>query len=465
MNLGVTPKSLDLDKVIEGKSTPDVIDIKTKLNFPSAETPYLTDDLTALHTAVSSYLDGDYVTNAAAYLKDVLVGKDVDDDMIIEEPVVNVNTINGVKYPTSNLTVVDNGVNMQASYHYNEFSATPDLLSYVYEVTTWYGQQFTITKNIAIKKDINTYDFFHTISWVKELTSGYMSEVTHEYFYTTPSKRNASEFWLGGIKLREAFDVKKATYNADGELASLSKPMSDDELEALGVSVQYTTKNPIYMSMILDNVFEYKTKDSKVYISGHLYLETGVKDANGNPEVIKLPTNFDGMYKDYYIENKSPLADHIAENLIVDGVDKTKIVLNDAGKYHVNVWSLLSLKDKRGFELFGWTDVNKTEFGWVKGDDDNGFARGFSPSDTKLYGASINFEISNWNELPDELQEATGKVNVTPSTGILTFDYTNKFKLQRAADVKVKVTVVHTYGSDVKLTGEGYITFTVQTIE
>ena len=93
--------------------------------------------------------------------------------------------------------------------------------------------------------------------------------------------------------------------------------------------------------------------------------------------------------------------------------------------YTLNLWSLLQIQDRREVDLF----INGA---WVKGDNTNGFytdgTTPSTPADSNIYGASMKFAIANESDIP---ASAASKIKLYPSSGILTFDYTNKFELQK----------------------------------
>lgn len=380
------------------------------------------------HADVQRYLDGSYVADADAFLTEVLVSKTTN------LYAVNANTVNAVAMPNSLFT--HNGVEGQVSYNYNDFTATPDALSYVYNVTTWYGQEFEITKVVNIKKDIRTYDFFHVNTWVYE--APYYSQITPEYTYLNEALMNATAFSLANVKLNDAFLVKDAAMTT----------LDDAALTALGLSIEFKTKNPAFSSMITAPTvtepywaFTYGTKETSVGISGHIYLETGIPG-----EVLELPTQFsepNGLYKDYYIKGFQPIADTMKVNdKDVNGNDLKITKLIEAKEYKTSVWSLLSIKDKRGFELFGYDATDN--YGWVAGNDNNGFASTKNPSMPAIYDATMEFSIVSIENLP---AEQTGKVNITSGSGILTFDYTNKFSATKPIKVTVKASLTYRYGT------------------
>jgi len=408
LNIGLT--SVEITLAEETK------DIAKDLQFTTAA-----ESLAAIYEKVTN-VDKTSIATADDYLKAIFVTN----TLRAKNETVNAATLADSKVAVEPTT----GATATATYNYAEFTATPDQLAYVSKYTTWYGQEIVITKVVNIKKNIDTYDFEYVPSWV--FTDPYESRVTPEYTYTNATKMNASSFSLKNIKLREAFLVKDSKGNI----------LDDAALAALGITLEYAIEDTDVASSLLDklsHVFEYKSKKDYIYVGGHLYLATGV-----GSEVIELPTKFDkgGVYADYRIKGYNPIEDHITATT-TDAANNTLlyIKLEEAKKYETNVWSLLSLKDKRGFELF-------ENGAWVVGNDDNGFADKVKPCDPAIYNAEINFQVID-TDLPAELKS---KVEVTPETGILSFDYTNKFELTKAVDVPVKVTVTHEYGKTLETT-------------
>ena len=417
----VTVNTIDrARKVVELKLADEAVDIAQNLEFTT-----VAEALAALYNAVKADLGE---MTEADYLKEVLVTKNTG--------LYSVNNkINGVDYTNSKLNIAADGLKAHASYSYSDMTATPDVVAYVYEVKTWYGQQFKITKNVTINKAIRTYDFEHVPAWVFE--NPYKSAITPEYTYSNAAARNASAFSLAGIVLNDAFLVKNTATKAIMDNAALA---------ALGITLEYSIEDTGVPSSLLtinsDGKYEltYGTKAKSVNISGHLKLATGVAG-----EVIELPTQFSngGIYADYCIEGFNPLEDHISKTEVdAAGNSLTYVELLEAKEYSTNVWSLLSIKDKRGFDLF-------ENGAWVVGDDANGFAATVKPSDAAIYNAVMKFEIVSVENLP---ADQAGKVKVTPSTGFLTFDYTNKFTAATPIKVAVKATLEYYYGDTLETT-------------
>lgn len=407
-------------EVVELKLADETVDIVQNLEFTTAA-----EALTALYDAVKADLGG---MTEADYLKEVLVTKTADLYVVKNE-------VKGVAYANSKLNIAADGLKAHATYLYSDMTATPNVVEYVYDVTTWYGQQFKITKNVTINKAIRTYDFEHVPTWVFE--NPYKSAITPEYTYSNEAARNASAFSLASIVLNDAFLVKNT---------ETKETMDNAALAAHGITLEYSIEDANVPSSLLavnpltdKYEFTYDTKVKSVNISGHLKLATGVAG-----EVIELPTQFsDGIYVNYHIEGFNPLEDHITKTEVdAAGNSLTFVELVEAKEYSASVWSLLSIKDKRGFNLF-------ENGAWVVGNDANGFAAGVKPSDATIYNAEMKFEIVSVENLP---AEQAGKVKVTPSTGILTFDYTNKFVAAKPIKVAVKATLEYKYGETLETT-------------
>ena len=407
-------------KMVELKLADETVAIAHNLEFAT-----VAEALTALYDAVKANLGG---MTEADYLKEVLVTKTTDLYVVKNE-------VKGVAYADSKLNIAADGLKAHATYLYSDMAATPDVVEYVYDVTTWYGQQFKITKNVTIDKAIRTYDFEHVPTWVFE--NPYKSAITPEYTYSNEAARNASAFSLASIVLNDAFLVKNT---------ETKETMDNAALAALGITLEYAIEDAHVPSSLLavnpltgKYEFTYDTKVKSVNISGHLKLATGVAG-----EVIELPTQFsNGIYANYHIEGFDPLEDHITKTEVdAAGNSLTFVELVEAKEYSASVWSLLSIKDKRGFDLF-------ENGAWVVGNDVNGFAAGVKPSDAAIYNAEMKFEIVSVENLP---AEQAGKVKVTPSTGILTFDYTNKFVAAKPIKVAVKATLEYKYGETLETT-------------
>ena len=416
-----TIKTVDRAReVVELKLADETVAIAHNLEFATEA-----EALTALYDAVKADLGE---MTEADYLMEVLVTKTT--DLYVAK-----NEIKGVAYANSKLNIAADGLKAHAAYLYSDMTATPDVVEYVYDVTTWYGQQFKITKNVTINKAIRTYDFEHVPTWVFE--NPYKSAITPEYTYSNEAARNASAFSLASIVLNDAFLVKNT---------ETKETMDNAALAALGITLEYSIEDANVPSSLLavnsstgKYEFTYDTKVKSVNISGHLKLATGVAG-----ELIELPTQFsNGLYVDYHIEGFNPLEDHITKTEVdAAGNSLTFVELVEAKEYSTSVWSLLSIKDKREFNLF-------ENGAWVVGNDANGFAVGVKPCDAAIYNAEMKFEIVSVENLP---AEQVGKVKVTPSTGILTFDYTNKFVAAKPIKVAVKATLEYKYGETLETT-------------
>lgn len=411
LNIGLTPVKVTLAE--------DTKDIANSLKFTTDA-----ESLASIYDQLTT-VDKTSVATADEYLKAIFV----DNALRATSEVAN-----GTAYTNTKLaTDATAGNTATATYDYTEMTATPDQLTYVSKYTTWYGQEIELTKVVNIDKKIDTYDFEHVPTWVFE--NPYKSAITPEYTYSNEAARNASAFSLASIVLNDAFLVKNTETKETMDAAALA---------AVGITLEYSIEDANVPSSLLainqetgKYEFTYDTKVKSVNISGHLKLATGVEG-----EVIELPTQFsNGIYADYHIDGYNPLEDHITKTETdAAGNSLTFVELVEAKEYETSVWSLLSIKDKRDFHLF-------ENGAWVAGDDVNGFATGYSPE--AIYNAKMTFEIVSIENLP---AEQAAKVKVTPETGILTFDYTNKFVAAKPIKVAVKATLEYKYGDTLETT-------------
>ena len=432
-------KTLDINlKKVALQLAEETHDIAFELKIPTAAEDLAV--LAAKDANLAAVLADDYKADVNAYLTAALVDKT---GHLYKQ---NANTANGATYTESKLSIVDNGLKANAYYLFSEWSATPGVIDYVYNVTTWYGQEVEITKTVAINKAITVFDFVSEPLWVSPSVE---STIVPEYTYPLDGISALAAFSLKSVKLWDAFHITKNgnEYVPTGDTLDKQYDNLKSYMDENHLYVEYEVLgNPYNKANLIDNsalVLNYDTIEDYVNVVGHMYLYTGISD-----EKIKLPTKFDTDYKNYKVNGHNPIEGPFVLNDVdpATGKKKTYVELVETKIYELNLWSLLQIVDKREKELF-------SNGAWVKGDNTNGFytdgTNPCTPADSNIYGATMKFEIANKSDIP---ASADPKIKLYPSTGILQFDYTNKFELQKPLQINVKVTLTQTYGKTVDTT-------------
>lgn len=344
------------------------------------------------------------------------------------------NTFNK-KEATGTTGLSINGNKMTAHYSYTDFADQfAQKIEYVYDLTTWFGQQIIITKNVTI--ELPAYDFKYDKYHVYNDENGLYSKVTPLYSPEITST-NVSEFALDNVDMDVAFRVVAA----DDEEKYLQV---NDAESSLVTEFNFATTDAkvIGDSKFNGNKLTYKTTVASIPVVGKLYIMTG----NGEQRV-ELPTKFANEYKDYFVMGYDP----IGQLSVVDG----SIELSQAVTYYYNVWYGMKLKDYRNghatYDLINGDDIeqyaNTTQNGWVIGDGTNGYASngygtGMTAKNPALYSLNIKLSLDQ-QSVPTELVDM---INFTED-GILSYDNTAMLKLTEPVELKVNVELTYPYGA------------------
>ena len=362
--------------------------------------------LTALYNGVKSYLG---TMTEADYLKEVLVTKTADLYLVKNE-------VKGVAYANTKLNISADGLKAHATYLYSEMTATPAVVEYVYEVTTWYGQQFKITKNVTLNKPV--YDIAHTgeyVAW-NAATKRFESTVLPNY------NPNAASAALKAFSVNDV-DMNTAFYVVDKSGARVL------DLATANLIIEFSTTDTD--CSFTNNKLAYTSKKDFVDVDAKLYFETGVILENGEPERLQLATKFDYAdvdkkegYGTYVVNKYDPIQSLVVANQDIDA--------NEAKTYSKNVWNYISLKDFRN----GDGEYNLIVDGkWVVGNGTNGFADGKSVKD--IYGLTIKYALDPAS-VPAGLAD---KIDFNTTTGELTFDNTAQIQLTQNVQLKINIAV------------------------
>uniref|UniRef100_UPI0040563B89 hypothetical protein n=1 Tax=Alistipes sp. TaxID=1872444 RepID=UPI0040563B89 len=350
--------------------------------------------------------------------------------------------VNGMFCPNSRLTIYSSDLYINASYSYTDFEATPSVLNYVCNVTTWYGQVIEFVKTVKFEPP-TTFDFIRDPFRVNDQI---VSNVTPEYTYPSVAYPNALyAFSLRDIQLWDAFHITKngVAFYPQGDTNLKQRENLSKYLASNNLKLEYKVVTPGY-DYAIDNAngvwtLAYTSKPASLNVVGALYLKTGVKDANGIDEYVKLPTKFDNEYKNYTVNGFNPIeGPFIVDTTLGGDTDLTKITLVDAKVYQVNIWEMLQIKDRRGVELFANGD-------WVVGNNTNGFYTASNPSE--IYGAEMTFVLDG--NIPAGIAP---KIKCCEHIGIIEFDnYYNMIDFG-VINLDVHVTLTHKHGKNVTTT-------------
>ena len=144
--------------------------------------------------------------------------------------------------------------------------------------------------------------------------------------------------------------------------------MSQGEMDALNVKVGYSLLYAGKGVSIYDNVLTYNSSEPYVYVVPTLYVDGVAKD-------VAFSDSYDGG--SIMVTGFDPISDILTTNDI-------HISTMPGVKSSIDIFNYISIRDVRGYELLG-------DYGWIIGDDYNGFANGVSASDA--YGG-LDFYIT-----------------------------------------------------------------------
>jgi len=328
---------------------------------------------------------------------------------------------NGLQCPNSKLTIYSSGQYVRASYSYTDFAATPSVLNYVCNITTWYGQEIQIRKNIYINRNLGL-DFMHRPEWV--YANPYYSIMLPYYNYNSPYNNDIKDFNL-------KCDLSQTFVVVDGNGTILN---SQNLLAEQGIVARFEIEdtNPTgcliqnYNRLIQNGKMEY------VNVRGRLFMLTGIGE-----EMVEIPTasfSAGGCYYDYKVYGYNPIENQISRK-------NDYFIILEKGNYRIyetNIWESLSLKDKRGNEL-----IDSTNGGWIIGDGTNGFATNVVASD--VYGLNMTFELES---VPSSMANT---LSLNNTTGVLSINYQDDSLLQSLIVITVKARLSSRYGPDLTL--------------
>lgn len=373
-----------------------------------------TKDLKILGEEISNELSGIYdaITydlnemGAEAYLTDIFVTNPWTAENHINEKVSNTESW------TTNLSISEDGQKAYAHYTYlTKFAdGIPSSLVYTKNITTWYGQEITLTKTVNFT--LPTYDFAHSRYYVTQVGNRYQSQVQPTYKFDPQYTNALKAFSVVAVNMNNAFNV----VDAEGSIIS--------DLEAQGLQAVFSLEGTHGAGItIADNMISYLDSDNEVEVHGELRL------VNSDDSYVTLPTKFDegGAYSNYVVTKYDPIQEPTSE--------AAEIMVTNATKYVVNVRQYVSLNDFRQ----GYTNyplISNGEF--VTGDNTNGFATGVSATD--LYGLQIAYNVS---EIPVEFAKY---VSFNATSGELTFDNSAQLDLVEPIEFTVNMTVKTTWG-------------------
>ena len=213
------------------------------------------------------------------------------------------------------------------------------------------------------------------------------------------------------------------------------------DLAALGLASTFdftTTHHAGIFFQEGSNWLIYHGHDLKVGVNGQLVL------TNSNGVETVLPTNFDGEYADYFVNQYNPVGKLKSSNLDI----KVSKIAKDYTYFINNQLKLVDDRGKnlikRGTEYVDETEVTWTPADWVVGDNENGFADGVNVAN--IYG--LKFNEGAYTLITPIPASLNGALSFTAATGELYFKNTNQIELTEQITLKFNVKIEHKWGYD-----------------
>ncbi len=284
-----------------------------------------------------------------------------------------------------------------------------------YEVTftTHFGQKIILVKKLALKNP--SYHFQRHNYRVAQDGTTFYTDV--QPLYTPSTESNAvSDFSVAKVEVAEAFNIVELK---DGKCVDVANP-ADLGLEA---EFSFVSKPKDKGITLENNVITYDGKDDAVKVNGKLYINL----VNGGR--YEIPNAFVCGNETYANNYEVRKYDPIGELKLVKEQNFTEV--KDAVKYTVDMFTLFSLKDVRGYSLIDGND-------WMNGDGSNGYAVGADVEE--LYGLEWSFAVKAKDPAYNDV------LTFTEETGQLVFDNTDQLVLYHDLEITVTLTIKSKWG-------------------
>ncbi len=287
-------------------------------------------------------------------------------------------------------------------------------LVYKATYTTWFGQVINLTKTVTL--DTPDYKFDHFNYRVNQEGNIFFTDVEPLYNpgYDSPA---VTAFSVADVKVAEAFNI-------------VDENGADVDAAAKGIVPVFEFKDPASVGEgieINDNVITYNGSDNQVLVNGKLFQTSSVAGHNW-----EIPNAFAAYLDNYEVRKYDP----IGELGYALPESERNMDVKDAKKYTVNMFSLFTLEDARGWQLI-------ENGAWLDGNGENGYGfykSGNAVNVEAVYDLDYSFNVT----IP--YTEYKDVITFDNATGILTFDNTDQLALYRDIDINVELVVASKWG-------------------
>ena len=210
---------------------------------------------------------------------------------------------------------------------------------------------------------------------------------------------------------------------------------------------------PAATGVVIDtnNVVSYYSESPEEDAVGNLYI------VNNNGSKVALITNFNRgdaapsprlaeagvvveRYENYVIKLYDPLMEIEPKTDV-----SAKINVNNSIITETSIYQYIQLKDKRGKNLIDSKQTDEGHYGWVKGNNTNGFETGVYTND--VYSLIFTNEMEFVSEVSDETK---ARIAFDAETGKLTYDNTLQTQLAVPIDIKLTINIEYPWGTRTK---------------
>ena len=210
---------------------------------------------------------------------------------------------------------------------------------------------------------------------------------------------------------------------------------------------------PAATGVVIDtnNVVSYYSESPEEDAVGNLYI------VNNNGSKVALITNFNRgdaapsprlaeagvvveRYENYVIKLYDPLMEIEPKTDV-----SAKINVNNSIITETSIYQFIQLKDKRGKNLIDSKQTDEGHYGWVKGNNTNGFETGVYTND--VYSLIFTNEMEFVSEVSDETK---ARIAFDAETGKLTYDNTLQTQLAVPIDIKLTINIEYPWGTRTK---------------
>ena len=350
--------------------------------------PYDLSEMTA-----AEWLKDVFATNAFTYETTIQPAEKDEEGEYVYAPIVDKNSgwTTGLKLVPGATNEIHTDFTYRTNFQTD--GVIPTGLEYTMKVTTWYGQEFVITK--ALNFELPKYTFKHSEYYVYDSAEGYYSQVIGK-FVGEP----ISGFSVNEINMLQAFYL----YDDKGTL------MDADALAAAGIDVKFSVEAESEGIVMANNKLTYNGADESVSVDAKIAL------VNSNGNTIEIPTNFAETYADYVVKKYDPI-----DALTVAEVPAVKV--SESKEYTVDAFDYLVLTDVKANAILKGGNWNSVQY---------------SVDPQTVY--SITYEWGKVN-IPAEMA-----AYVTFADGVVTFNNTGDLQLAKALEISVPVTFKYVWG-------------------